>query len=118
MIWNLQTTNYGGTLLNDFANYVYEPIDLCACYDPVFEAPQELINEWKAARDDKMNEPDEVPTYYVTDEYGTLYFYYGNTRIRVAEHFNDRGKPIGKLIENVIRYSAANQTGKTKKIEG
>ena len=95
--------------MNTFENYVYEPIDLCACYEPIFEAPQELIDEWEVAYD----EPNEVPTFYVTDEYGTLYFYYGNTRIRVAEHFNDRGKPIGALIEDVIRYSAAHQTEKT-----
>ena len=87
---------------------MYEPIDLCACYEPMFEPPQELIDEWKAAHD----EPDEVPTFYVTDEYGTLYFYHGNTRIKVSEHFNDRGKPIGALIEDVIRYSAARQTEK------
>ena len=99
--------------MNDFENYVYEPIDLCACYEPIIIAPQELIDEWQAAHNAEIKEPDEVPTYYVTDEYGTLYFYYGNTRIRVAEHFNDRGKPIGTLIENVIRYSAAHQTEKT-----
>ena len=93
---------------------MYEPIDLCACYELMIEVPQELIDEWKAARDDaKMKEPDEVPAFYVEDEYGTLYFYYGNTRIRVAEHFNDSGKPIGTLTENVIRYSAAHQTEKT-----
>jgi len=96
--------------LNDFENYVYEPIDLCACYEPMFEAPQELIDEWAAARE--FEEPDGVPTFYVEDEYGTLYFYYGNTRIRVAEHFNDRGKPIGTLLEDVIRYSATHQTEK------
>ena len=89
---------------------MYEPIDLCACYEPMFEAPQELIDEWAAARE--FEEPDGVPTFYVEDEYGTLYFYYGNTRIRVAEHFNDKGKPIGTLIEDVIRYSAAHQTEK------
>ena len=94
--------------MNNFESYVYEPIDLCACYEPMFEAPPELIDEWKAAHE--MEEPDEVPAFYVEDEYGTLYFYYGNTRIRVAEHFNERGKPIGTLIENVIRYSAAHQT--------
>ena len=93
--------------MNNFENYVYEPIDLCACYEPMFEAPQELIDEWAAARE--FEEPDGVPTFYVEDEYGTLYFYYGNTRIRVAEHFNDRGKPVGTLIEDVIRYSAAHQ---------
>lgn len=28
------------TDFNDFLkNYVYEPIDLCACYEPMFEAP-------------------------------------------------------------------------------
>ncbi len=96
--------------MNDFESYVYEPIDLCACYEPMFEAPQELIDEWAAARE--FEEPDGVPTFYVEDEYGTLYFYYGNTRIRVAEHFNDKGKPIGTLIEDVIRYSAAHQTEK------
>jgi hypothetical protein len=96
--------------LNDFENYEYDPIDLCACYEPMFEAPQELIDEWAAARE--FEEPDGVPTFYVEDEYGTLYFYYGNTRIRVAEHFNDKGKPIGTLIEDVIRYSAAHQTEK------
>ena len=94
--------------MNSFEGYVYEPVDLCACYEPMFEPPQELIDEWKAAHD----EPDGVPTFYVEDEYGTLYFYHGNTRIKVAEHFNDRGKPIGALIEDVIRYSAAHQTGK------
>ena len=96
--------------MNNFENYEYEPIDLCACYEPMFEAPQELIDEWAAARE--FEEPDGVPTFYVEDEYGTLYFYYGNTRIRVAEHFNDKGKPIGTLIEDVIRYSAAHQTEK------
>ena len=99
--------------MNTFKDYVYEPIDLCACYEPMIEAPQELIDEWNTARDVELEEPDEVPTFYVEDEYGTLYFYHGNTRIRVAEHFNDRGKPIGALIEDVIRYSAAHQTGKT-----
>lgn len=92
--------------MNDFENYVYKPIDLCACYEPMIEAPQELIEEWASC---KLREPDEVPSFYVEDEYGTLYFYYGNTRIRVAEHFNDKGKPIGTLIEDVIRYSAAHQ---------
>ena len=96
--------------MNDFENYEYDPIDLCACYEPMFEAPQELIDEWAAARE--FEEPDGVPTFYVEDEYGTLYFYYGNTRIRVAEHFNDRGNPIGTLLEDVIRYSAAHQTEK------
>ena len=94
--------------MKPFESDVYEPIDLCACYEPMFDAPQELIDEWNAV----YTEPDEVSTFYVEDEYGTLYFYHGNTRIRVAEHFNDKGKTIGTLIEDVIRYSAAHQAEK------
>lgn len=95
--------------MNNFENYVYEPIDLYACYEPMFDAPQDLIDEWNVA----CAEPDEVPTFYVEDEYGTLYFYYGNTRIKVSEHFSNTEKPIGTLLEDVIRYSAAHQTEKT-----
>ena len=43
-----------------------------------------------------------------------MYFYYGNTRIKVSEHFSDKGKPIGMLLEDVIRYSAAHQTAGIK----
>ena len=91
--------------MNNFENYVYEPIDLCACYEPIIDAPQELLDEWQT-------EPDEVPAFYVTEGDGPLYFYYGNTRIKVSEHFSDKGKPIGTLLEDVIRYSAAHQTDK------
>ena len=92
--------------MNNFENYVYEPIDLCACYEPMIDAPQELLDEWQT-------EPDEVPAFYVTEGDGPLYFYYGNTRIKVSEHFSDKGKTIGTLLEDVIRYSAAHQTEKT-----
>lgn len=93
-----------------FEELLNMPIDIESCFDPIFESPQGLIDEWQAAYD---AEPDEVPTFYVTEGDGPLYFYYGNTRIRVAEHFNDRGKPIGTLIEDVIRYSVAHQTEKS-----
>lgn len=92
--------------MNNFENYAYEPIDLCACYEPMINAPQELLDEWQT-------EPDEVPTFYVTEGDGPLYFYYGNTRIKVSEHFSNKGKSIGTLLEDVIRYSAAHQMEKT-----
>lgn len=96
-------------MTNELRNYTdeNETIDLCACYEPILKVPQEVIDEWNAARDaEKMK---AVPTFYGEDEDGTLYFYYGKTRIRVSEHFNDGGKPIGALIEGVIRYSVAHQ---------
>jgi len=88
------------------------PIDIESCFDPIFEPPQELINKWR--QDAYSAEPDEVPTFYVTEGDGPLYFYYGNTRIKVSEYFSDKGKPIGTLIEDMIRYSAAHQTEETK----
>ena len=52
----------------------------------------------------------ENTSFYVTEPDGTRYFYCGNTRIRVSEHFCQSGKPMGKLIETVIQY-AANEAG-------
>ena len=37
-----------------------------------------------------------------------MYYYFGNTRIKVFEHFAFAGKPVDKLIENVIEYAAKN----------
>ena len=43
---------------------------------------------------------------YATDEDGETYFYCGNSRVKVSEHFADTGKPVDSLIENVIGYAA------------
>lgn len=37
---------------------------------------------------------------------GTLYFLYGNTRIKVTEHFAENGKTVVDLLEDVILYEA------------
>ena len=31
---------------NNFNELTYEPIDLCACYEPFFYPPQEQLEEW------------------------------------------------------------------------
>jgi len=36
-----------------------------------------------------------------------MYFIEGKTRIRITEHFPDKGKRVGILIENVISNEAA-----------
>jgi hypothetical protein len=46
------------------------------------------------------------PSFYASDENGILYFYHGNTRIRVTEHFADSGKSAAVLIKEVIHHSA------------
>ena len=38
------------TKMIDLKKYVYEPIDLCACFDPVFFPPKELVLEWERLR--------------------------------------------------------------------
>ncbi len=37
--------------MNDFENYVYGPIDLCACYEPMFDPPADFIEEWRRKRE-------------------------------------------------------------------
>ncbi|MBQ2725889.1 MAG: hypothetical protein IJF78_09295 [Clostridia bacterium] len=50
-----------------------------------------------------------TPIYYGIEPDGTMYFYHGNTKIKVTEHFNDTGKPITVLVEDVIQYAAESQ---------
>lgn len=47
----------------------------------------------------------ELPS-YITDDTGTQFFLFGNTKIRVTEHFCDGGKPIGDLIKTAVEYAA------------
>ena len=48
---------------------------------------------------------EEKPN-YITDENGTQFFVVGNTKIRVTEHFNSKGKHIKDLVENAVQYAA------------
>ena len=57
---------------------------------------------------DTVFEPTIENTSFYTEEDGITYFYCGDTRIKVSEHFNIDGKPIEKLIENVVRHKAQN----------
>ena len=36
----------------------------------------------------------------------TQYFIYGNTRIKITEHFPDVGKTLDELLADVIQYAA------------
>lgn len=36
----------------------------------------------------------------------TQYFTYGNTRIKITEHFPDVGKTLNELLADVIQYAA------------
>ena len=78
----------------------YESIDLCECYEPLDFPPKEILRDWK-----QENEPKPEP-YYGTELDGEKFFYIGNTRIKVSEHFNKDGKRLEDLLEDVIKYSA------------
>lgn len=67
---------------------IYDPIDLCACYEPIFEPPAYLVALWSNIMTDS-----------------TEYFNFGKTRIKIREHFSPKGKPLGSLLENVIKFS-------------
>ena len=76
-----------------------DPIDLCECFEPLDYTSKEILKGWK-----RESEPVPEP-YYGTEPDGEMYFYVGNTRIKVSEHFNKDGKPLEDLIEDVIKYS-------------
>ena len=78
----------------------YVSIDLCECYEPLEYLPKEILKGWK-----RESEPVPEP-YYGTESDGEMFFYVGNSKIKVSEHFNDKGKSIEELLENVIKYSA------------
>ena len=88
--------------------FVYEPIDLCACYEPFEEPPADLIEEWNRLYWEGPEDTPENRAFYLIEPDGTMYYYFGNTRIKVSEHFAPIGKPVDKLIENVIEYAAKN----------
>ena len=77
-----------------------ESIDLCECYEPLDFPSKEILREWKLE-----NEPKREP-YYGTEPDGEMFFYVGNSRIKVSEHFAKDGKPLEDLLEDVIKYSA------------
>lgn len=55
--------------MNNFENYVYEPIDLCACYEPMFDPPADFIEEWRRKR-----EQDNPFTCKVTRKIGSTWY--------------------------------------------
>jgi len=95
------TQNESYTYEPDF----YEPIDLCACYEPTFLPPVDFMEEYEKSMPWKYEPTLENTSYYVTEPDGTKYFYCGNTRIKITEHFSDNGKSMETLVEDVIQFA-------------
>ena len=79
---------------------IHDHTDFCERYEPLDFPSKEILRAWK-----HENEPLPEP-YYGTEPDGEMFFYVGNTKIKVTEHFNDKGKPLKDLLEDVIKYSA------------
>ena len=43
------------TQVINLSKYVYEPIDLCACFEPIFFPPETQVKEWERLRTAKNN---------------------------------------------------------------
>ena len=88
----------------------YDPIDLYACFDMIFSLPEDFMEESRKYREELerryAEKQNAVPVFYVTDETGTEYFYHGSSKIKVSEHFSNKGKTIETLLEDVIQYTA------------
>ena len=82
-------------------------IDICSCYEPIFNPPKEQEDEWRRMRGEYEPEPTlENTSFYVIESDGTKYFYCGNTRTKVTEFFSPNGQTLDKVIENLVRFAA------------
>lgn len=43
------------TQVINLSKYVYEPVDLCACYDPIFFPSDAQVKEWERLRMERNN---------------------------------------------------------------
>ena len=92
-------------------------IDIECCFDPIFEPPKGFLDAckryWENFCDEIMKAKSAVPMFYAQGEDRTLYFYHGNNRIRVSEHFKPQGRTYGEIAAETIRYVA--QKGRSGK---
>ncbi len=75
--------------MNDFENYVYEPIDLCACYEPMFDPPDDFIEEWRRKR-----EQENPFSCTVTRKIGTTWY--------IVETACDGDEPRPHMVKRLI----------------
>lgn len=87
---------------------IIDCLDIEKCFDLIFDPPQSFLDDCKKYWDDFFEKimlcKPEVPTFYAIDENGVEYFYHGKNRIRVSEHFAEKGKTYGEITADTIRY--------------
>ena len=84
---------------NRSTDMMNDAIDLCSCYEPICEPPVNLLEEWQDSEYAGPEPTLENTSYYVKEPDGTLYFYCGNTKIKMTEHFAENGKQ-----DDIVRF--------------
>lgn len=95
----------------DYESSDYELDVWSSCFNPIFNPPLEVIEEWNRRFDDDWEEPEptlENTSVYFTED-GVNYLIVGKTIIPISEHFTDNGKTVGEVIEDVIRFAVRTQ---------
>ena len=95
----------------NYENSDYELDEWSSCFNPIFNPPPEVIEEWNHRFDDEWKEPEptleNTSVYFAED--GVNYLIVGKTIIPISEHFADNGKTVGDVIEDVIRFAVKTQ---------
>ena len=100
----------------NYENSDYELDVWSSCFNPIFNPPPEVIEEWNHRFDDEWKEPEptlENTSVYFTED-GVNYLIVGKTIIPISEHFADNGKTVGDVIEDVIRFAVKTQKNNVK----
>ena len=69
-----------------FKHYVYEPIDLCACYEPIFELPADFFID--------SQEPENPFSCTVTHKIGGTWY--------VVQMECDGNEPLPNMVKRLI----------------
>lgn len=89
---------------------IYEHIDLCEIYEPIFEPPESFLKEctqYWLSKWRKRCKPYEFPDgSYVENSDGEIHYCIKGLMIKVSEHFSDNGSQINDLIEDLVVYQA------------
>ena len=81
-----------------------DDFDLESCFDMDVPVPDEYLDP------DERKPTLEERSYYATDEDGAQYYYCGDTCIHITEHFAEKGKTVGELMEDLLLRKAKNAT--------
>ncbi len=74
-----------------FKNYVYEPIDLCAIYEPFLEPPAEQVEEWRRQQEAEPLNPFSCT---VTRKIGNTWY--------IVETECDGDEPLPNMVRRPI----------------